>query len=227
MRFSILFLLVLFFVSCQDPKPQSTVVVEKSELRTETKHQEVLNLEKKASQKIDNWLEYEALKDFLKQFHSISPNEALNNSKELNDLVKSVRDSIKPEFLQSKAFDARVNLLHNETLRLYDMSSIPAIKSEEVSGQVEKLLEAFSAINSKINTLVLQEDLDSQVSDSKFKFNRIFSDTVLEDKKPTQKELQEVERKKKMKLSKEDRLKKRNMKLKEIKTQPNAKKKNN
>lgn len=227
MRFSIIFLLVLFFVSCQDPKPQSSVIIEKSEFRTEKKHQDILNLEKKASQKIDNWLEYETLKNFLKQYDSISPNEALNNSKELNDLVRSVRDSVKPEFLKSKAFDARINLLHNETLRLYDMSSIPAIKSEEVSGQVDKLLDAFSAINSKINTLVLQADLDSQVSDPKFKFNRISSDSITSEKKLSQKEIQEAERKKKMNLSKEDRLKKRNLKLQEIKNQPNAKKKNN
>ena len=227
MRFSILFLLVVFFISCQDSKPQSTVVVEKSEFRTETKHQEILNLEKKASKKVDNWLEYEALKDFLKQFHSISPNEALNNSKELSDLVKSIRDSIKPTFLQSKAFDARINLLYNETLRLYDMSSIPAIKSEEVNEQVEKSLKAFSALNSKINTLVLQADLDSQVSDPKFKFNRISSDSITSEKKFTQKEIQEAERKKKMKLSKENRLKKKNKKLQKFKPPSNVKKKNN
>ena len=45
--------------------------------------------------------------------------------------------------------------------------------------------------------------------------------------KLSQKEIQEAERKKKMNLSKEDRLKKRNLKLQEIKNQPNAKKKNN
>jgi hypothetical protein len=111
----------------------------------------------------------------------MSPNEALNNSRELNGLTLSLRDSIKPVFLETPAFSARVNLLLNETLRLYDLSSIPIIKPQQVNDQVEKVLNSFSSINSKINTIILQSNLESEVVDVNFK--RI-QDTILVNETP-------------------------------------------
>lgn len=171
------FLLVLaLFASCKNKPQQTTEVVKKSEFSTEQKHAQLETIKRHASKKIEDWQEYAGVKNFLEQYKSISPNEALNNSKELNDLVKVMKDSANPEFLELDSFKARVNLLHNETLRLFDMSAISSIKSEEVNEQVTKVLDAFSSINSKINTLVQQADLDAQVDDPNF--NRMLKDTL-------------------------------------------------
>ncbi|MFD2567238.1 hypothetical protein [Pseudotenacibaculum haliotis] len=168
MKYFVFFAFLALIVSCQKKETTQSTVVERSELSVTQKHEKINDLTPKSQKKIDDWLEYESLKNFLDRFNSISPNEALNNSKELNDLVKSLRDSVTPKFLESDAFKARVNLLLNESMRLYDMSSISSIKATEVNAQVEKLLLAFSSINSKINTVVKQADLDDEVNDPKF-----------------------------------------------------------
>lgn len=161
--------IALLFLSCEGNQKQATKVVKKSEFSTNQKHAIKESIQGNASKKIDDWQEYETVKGFLEQYKSISPNEALNNSKELNDLVKSMKDSVKPDFLESNSFNARVNLLHNETLRLYDMSAISSIKFTEVNEQVTKVMNAFSSVNSKINTLVKQAELDAQVNDPNFR----------------------------------------------------------
>ena len=168
---TLLFALILM-ASCGTSSQEVKKEIKKSEFTISQKHEPVLIVNRSAAKKIDEWNEYRSVKEFLTQFESISPNEALNNSRELNGLVEVMKDSVMPEFLDKPSFKARVNLMHNETLRLYDMSSISAIKHSEVNAQVVKILEAFSTINSKINTLIQQEELDQQVDDPKF--NRLF-----------------------------------------------------
>jgi hypothetical protein len=227
--------LILLFAQC-DSEPQSTeTVVNLTKSNVAQKHEQVVGLDKKAARKVDNWQEYRSLNEFLDQYQSISPNEALNNSKELNDLVRSLKDSVKPDFLELPAFKARVNLLHNETLRLFDMSHITAIKNEEVNLQVVKVLETFSAMNLKINTILRQEELDRLVDDPKFNRNPREKDSIpatknfdykkkfgknqkIQPKKETAKE-------KKMRLSKEQRVKRRQQKLQSIQKQQDVKQK--
>jgi len=158
---------VLLFLSCGKSQKEEAQVVEKSEFSTQKKHSKSTVVLKKNKKIIEDWKEYEALNDFIEKFHSISPNSSLSNARELNSLVKSLNDSIKPVFLQSPAFNARLNLLYNETLRLYDISSISSIKAEEVNLQVEKVLHAFSSINSKINTIILQQNLEKEVENTR------------------------------------------------------------
>jgi hypothetical protein len=155
-------------VCCKNKQEQVAEVLKKSEFRTEIKHGQFENIKANAVKKIDDWQEYDAVNDFLSQYKSISPSEALNNSRELNSLVESLKDSVKPEFLELDAFNARVNLLYNETLRLNDMSAISSIRYDEVNEQVSKVIHAFSSVNSKINTLVQQADLEAQLNDPKF-----------------------------------------------------------
>ncbi|MFY0631824.1 MAG: hypothetical protein JXR05_15770 [Flavobacteriaceae bacterium] len=169
MKFLFYGALVLFFASCNQSKEDSKQVAEKSGSSIVQKHIPILKVEIHALPKIEEWKEYELINDFIQQFTNISPNEALNNSRELNGLTLSLRDSIKPEFLDNPAFSARINLLLNETLRLYDLSSIPIIKPQEVNEQVEKVLNSFSSVNSKINTIIKQSNLENEVVDVNFK----------------------------------------------------------
>jgi hypothetical protein len=169
MKFIYYCVFILLISSCNNKKTAAIQEIEKPESSRVKKHDQLASIQSRFQLDIDTWKEYEDLAIFLQQYNSISPNNALNNSRELNDITKSLNDSIKPQFLETPAFKARINLLFNETLRLYDMSSIPAIKPVEVNNQVAKVLHAFSSINSKINTILKQRDLEEDVIDVNFK----------------------------------------------------------
>ncbi|MDC0870860.1 hypothetical protein OAP87_05825 [Flavobacteriaceae bacterium] len=169
MKYIIYSICALFFLSCNDGKINSKQAIKKPQLSQIKKHVKISKIHVKYQTEIEEWQEYENLIVFLNQFASISPNDALNNSRELNDLAKNLVDSLKPVIFETPAFNARVNLLYNQTLRLFDMSSIPAIKANEVNNHVDKVLNAFSSINSKINTTLKQRELELSVEDINYK----------------------------------------------------------
>lgn len=233
-----LIVFTLLFAQCENKPQTAETNVNLSKSNVAQKHAPILTLERNATKKVDNWQEYRSLKDFLDQYQSISPNEALNNSNELNDLVRSLKDSVKPEFLVSPSFDARVNFMHNETLRLFDMSHISSIKDDEVNEQVQKVLESFSSVNSKINSIAKQEELDRLIDDSKFgelirKGDTMIPKSEVKVKSPPKAPIKnqkiqakkESAREKKMRLSKEERVKRRQQKLQSIQKSQNDKKK--
>jgi hypothetical protein len=129
------------------------------------KHDVPLNLEKQSINKIENWNEYQSVTENLELFSSISPSEALNNAIKLSEVVKFLKDSIRPKELINLSFRTRVNVLENETLRLKDMTFIPAITANDVNTQVDKILAAFSATNSKINTIYSQLEVEQDIED--------------------------------------------------------------
>ena len=169
MKYIIYSICALFFLSCNDGKINSKQAIKKPQLSQIKKHVKISKIHAKYQTEIEEWQEYENLSFFLNLFASISPNDALNNSRELNDLAKNLVDSLKPVIFETPAFNARVNLLYNQTLRLFDMSSIPAIKANEVNNHIDKVLNAFSSINSKINTTLKQRELELSVEDINYK----------------------------------------------------------
>jgi hypothetical protein len=169
MKYIIYSICALFFLSCNDGKINSKQAIKKPQLSQIKKHVKISKIHAKYQPEIEEWQEYENLSVFLNQFASISPNDALNNSRELNDLAKNLVDSLKPVIFETPAFSARVNLLYNQTLRLFDMSSIPAIKANEVNNHIDKVLNAFSSINSKINTTLKQRELELSVEEINYK----------------------------------------------------------
>ena len=171
MKFFYYCVFILLISSCNDTTTTATKVIDKPEASRVKKHKQVSEIQSRFEMDIDSWIEYENLAIFLQQYTAIYPNDALNNSRELNDITKSIIDSVKPQFLGTAAFKARLNLLYNETLRLYDMSSIPAIKAAEVNHQVANILNAFSSVNFKINTILTQSELEKNVTEPDFKRN--------------------------------------------------------
>ena len=169
MKYIIYSICALFFLSCNDGKINSKQAIKKPQLSQIKKHVKISKIHAKYQTEIEEWQEYENLSVFLNQFATISPNDVLNNSRELNDLAKNLVDSLKPVIFETPAFNARVNLLYNQTLRLFDMSSIPAIKANEVNNHIDKVLNAFSSINSKINTTLKQRELELSVEDINYK----------------------------------------------------------
>ncbi|MBU3011404.1 hypothetical protein KO506_08320 [Polaribacter vadi] len=165
MKYFYSFILLLFIFSCdknQDPKnredrprPLLSIVHEYSAIQ---------KVKPNFEQDIEGWKELRIVEDFLGRFKKGSPYEVLSNATELKGLAKNLKDSIKPIlFDENPSFDVRVNIFYNETLRLADMTSIPAIKAEEVNVQTEKTLDAFSAINAKINTILSKKRFEEAI----------------------------------------------------------------
>jgi len=164
-----LFILFPLFFSCQKEKDQKKQNAPKPELHIVQKHETIIGLEKEAKKGIAQWNEHEALSLFLKKFSSISANEAINNAVELAKLVTALKNNIKPKELETPSFKARVHVLENEVLRLKDMGLITAITAKEVNIEVEKIITAFTATNSKINTVYSQIELNKEIKiDSSF-----------------------------------------------------------
>lgn len=112
---------------------------------------------------VEDWAELKAVDNFLLRFKKVSPNEVLSNALELEGLVKSLKDSVKPVLFDVPSFIVRVHILHNETLRLSDMTFIPAINAAEVNLQTEKIISAFSGVNSKVNTILSKKRFEDAI----------------------------------------------------------------
>ena len=112
---------------------------------------------------VENWQELNTVHSFIQKFDKVSPNEALSNALELRDLVVNLKDSLTPSIFDIPSFQARVNILHNETLRLADLTLIPAITFEDINLQVDKILAAFSSVNSKINTILSKKQFEDAI----------------------------------------------------------------
>lgn len=117
-----------------------------------------------AKKVLSEWKEYKNVDEFMLKYYNISNAEALDYAKELSSLVQLMKDSIRVDKLKGLDVMARFNVLHNETLRLADMATIPSITNEEVKEEVVKIIEIYAAVNSKINTIykaeALQKSLD-------------------------------------------------------------------
>ena len=74
-----------------------------------------------------------------------------------------MKDSLSVEKLNKKNVVARINVLENEALRLADMATISSITNQEVKTEVDKIVELFDALNSKINTIYKTEELQKSL----------------------------------------------------------------
>ncbi|CAI8418392.1 MAG: Uncharacterised protein [Polaribacter sejongensis] len=157
-------LLSVILFSCGNNKKNYIITTqEKPALSVAKLHVAIENIQPVFEEKVASWQELKMVNSFLKKFKNVSPKEALSNALELRDLVVNLKDSLKAETFDIPSFNARVNLLHTETLRLADLTLIPAITSEEVHLQIDKTIAAFSAVNSKINTLLSKKKFEDEI----------------------------------------------------------------
>lgn len=161
-----LFLLSLLLTSCknkeQEKAEENTTAVSVSSVIKSDKPISRLNAESKKL--VATWGEYQKFDDLISQYQEISMNEALLNSVELSVLAQQLRDSIRVEKLNIPEVKIRLNVLHTETLRLADMSTIPTITEQLVAEENNNIIEAFSALNLKINNMSSQDQLNSEIS---------------------------------------------------------------
>ena len=108
-----------------------------------------------------DWNEFQEVTSKIERYTSITKSQALENAKELSELVKKVSDSVKIDLLDRPDMKIRFNVLYNHALRLDDMSTINSITDEEVVAEVTNILNAFSSVNDKINSIYKIESYEN------------------------------------------------------------------
>jgi hypothetical protein len=159
--------LVVMVFSCRKSisKEELTTVLDSTTTNLiKTDHLEV-KLNTEAQKLVEDWTEYQKMNEFIKQYHNISAIDALFNANELSELAQQLKDTIRVEKFEIPSVKIRLNVLHSETLRLADMASINNIAEEEIKNENENILNAFSALNIKINNIIIQENLNQDVSE--------------------------------------------------------------
>lgn len=115
------------------------------------------------SEIIKDWTQYQQFDVYLTRYFAISNSDALLNANILSGLATMMKDSIPEVFSKDLSTVSRFNILDTECKRLSDMSSITAIKQEEVSSQIKKILEAYSGINAKLNASVAVQKMEDEI----------------------------------------------------------------
>jgi hypothetical protein len=84
--------------------------------------------------------------------------------KQVQDLIKNLKDSVKPKKFKILSLDARINILYTEALRLADLTDIGAIKAAEINTQLDKTMTAFSNVTIKINTVLEKINFENEIN---------------------------------------------------------------
>ena len=148
---------------------------------------------------VEDWTTLQNTEYFLERFKKGSANEILSNALEFKTITKALKDSIKPTLFSLPSVEARINILYNESLRLADMTYIPAITADEVHEQTNKIMDAFSSINLKINTVLRKKQFEDAIDiDVSFigldttKIDSVSKNAILE-KQKEKKDLQPIQ----------------------------------
>lgn len=164
MKYFLSALLFSIIISCDKKQDKNDEEVKKPLLSIVNEYSSVIKVRSTFNKDVEDWSELKAVDNFLERYKKASPKEVLSNALELKELVKSLRDSLNHPLFNNPSFKTRVNIFYNETLRLSDMAAIPAIKAEEVNYQTEKVIDAFSAVNSKINSTLSKKRFEEEIN---------------------------------------------------------------
>jgi hypothetical protein len=164
--YSLLFIFLFLGISCNRSKSVQEVSENTDSLKVNT-NRIVSVMEEtlipSAKKGVSGWREYKEVDEFIIKYYNISNTEALNNAEELVGLIQLMKDTVRVEKLKELNIKARFNVLHNEALRLQDMASIVSITDVEVKEEVKKIIEIYSALNSKINTIYKADQLQKSL----------------------------------------------------------------
>ena len=163
MKYIYLLVLFVFTFSCQNNEEKNAEKKPKALMSIAKMHTATENVLSSYLKEVKDWNELQDIDSFFVKFRKITPNEALSNAIELKDLIKRLKDSVKPEKFKIPSLTARINILYNEALRLADLTRIGAIKAQEVNIQVDKTMAAFSNINTKINSILAKIRFENEI----------------------------------------------------------------
>lgn len=161
-----LYFLLFIGIACKDIKKNETNL-QLDTLKVKTTSKIVNSLGETlttASRKlVEDWPEYEVLDELINDYYNITNDDALQKAKDLSTYSQQLRDSIRIDILDRSDIKIRLNVLYNTSLRLADMETIKTIKSEEIKTEVTNIIDAFSAINSKINNILAQQNIEKEL----------------------------------------------------------------
>jgi len=162
-----IFLFLSLMISCKPSKNK----MENTNKSIDSLEQQDVNissigvtLSPKAKQETETWLEYQMIQSKINGYNKTTKSQALLNAMELAELVQNASDTIEVKKLDRPDVKIRFNVLRNYALRLDDMSTIPSITEEEVMQEVANVLDAFSALNEKINTIYKIEEYEKELN---------------------------------------------------------------
>ena len=160
---------LFFFASCKkQPISKVEVAPRAADLQSqfERSHNAVFSdtLTVLAAKELQSWNSYFLFSRFVKEYFStVSASQALELSQDLLEGVAQMKDSLKLSVLKTKSMYARIHVLYSEAYRLNDMAEISSIKPEEVQLQTAKIIAAFNALNSKINSVYSRKIFDEDL----------------------------------------------------------------
>jgi len=159
--------LILILLGCED-RNQDGPAIELNEQKNTAAGTKIVNsigetLNPASKKLVQEWPEYTILDKIIEDYYTITSDEALLKAKDLSNYAQQLRDSIRIDMFDSPDMKIRLNVLYNTSLRLADMETIKSIKPEEVQTEVTNLISAFSAINSKINNLLAQKEIEKEL----------------------------------------------------------------
>ncbi len=169
--------LTLFISACKNKEQKAKEVNDSSPVKNSLIKSEkpITKLNPASKEMIATWPEYQKFDELISQYQETSMNEALLNSIELSELARQLKDSVRIEKLDIPEVKIRLNVLYSETLRLADMSTIPTITEALVAQENNNVIDAYSALNIKINNMTSQDELNEEIS--------TFVDEVLDEPK--------------------------------------------
>ena len=152
----ILFIAIIFvtIISC---KPDVENIIEEPETITLQEKATIssigITLSPKSKEEVATWEKYQLIETRIQRYQSITKSEAMQNAMELSLLIEDASDTIDVQILNRPDVKMRFNVMYNHAFRLHDMMSITSISEDEVMNEVTKLLDAYSALNDKINVV--------------------------------------------------------------------------
>ena len=162
-KYIYLIILSVFVISCGNNQEKEAVKKPKPLMSLVETHNATENINTIFLKEVKDWDELKAIDSFFVKFRKISPNEILSNALELKDLIKNLKDSVKPKSFNILSLDARINILYTEALRLADLTEIGAITAAEVNKQLDKTMTAFSNVAIKINTVLEKISFENEI----------------------------------------------------------------
>ena len=182
MRYLLIFLIISLFSCKSDDRVVVKSVVVEGKLDNDDEAF-VVSLKKerlhgKAIEVVENWQEYQAVSEFMPRFYKTSTKEVLFNSSQFYKLTTYLKDSIRIDKFNKPSFKIRLNVLNNEALRLFDMDSISNISNKEVIAETNNIINAFNALNIKINNEIKKDVLMKDLSEFNHLFEKETNDTL-------------------------------------------------
>lgn len=170
--------ITIFLIGCGKTKKENeTTSIEQV---TETIHKTYTKsafLNESATKELTVVKHFAEFESKMNLFYKLPPEEAKLNAKELSDLIIKLKDSINIQKIDRPDVKARFNILNNEVLRLYDMSTISTISKEEVVSKIENIIYAYESIILKINQVYLMNENEESV-DVQFQAPKVLLDSL-------------------------------------------------